>query len=114
MSDLELSEIKNHSDDIDAKWDAYGDSDDDERYDEILVEELKTPHLDKQQASYEAFLDSVIKNFQELKNVSRKHLSKTLNFYFEYYFGGGGPNGSETAGIIYKLDEVLPSPNIVK
>lgn len=67
MSDVELCEIKNHSDEIEAKWNAYGDSNDEDRYNEILEEELKTPHLDKQQASYEAFLDSVIKNFYRVK-----------------------------------------------
>jgi len=114
MSDVELEEIKNHSDDIEAKWDAYGDSNDQDRYDEILEEELKSPHLDKQQNSYEAFLDSVIKNFPELNGVHRQDVSDTLIFYFEYYFGEGGANSSETAGIIYSLDKVLPSSNIVK
>ena len=113
MTVEQLDEILEHDRKVNDKFDALGDDYSEEDYDKILDEEMDTPHLQEQQNSYEAYIDSVVCNFKELSGVSRDYISDTLSFYFSYYFGEGGPNSSEAAGIIYRLEKVLdPNKNI--
>jgi len=108
MTEDQLDTVRNFDEHINAKFEALGDDYELDEYHKIMDEQVSNcPFLDEQQASYEAYLDSVVKNFPELEGISRAYLSDTLNFYFEYYFGEGGPHASEASCIIYRLTPVM-------